>query len=125
MTEYIDEAEGKDPKDVDEDKLVENVKPLIHKAGDILEECNQNIRGMDPDGRIQSKAKQNAGSGEASPEEQHLAEGLKTLTGSVQDTIDSCKKKIAKYPHAKEELNPLWSLMSGMSLHVQCCHAYR
>lgn len=114
MMEYVEDANNKPKEEVDEQALVDNVKPLIHKSSDILNECNSNIRGMDPDGRIQSKAKQNAGSSESTPEENHLAEGLKTLTGSVTDTIDKAKKKVSGLPHAKKELNPLWYLMEGM-----------
>ena len=37
---------------------------------------------------------------------------LKELTGTVMQTIDSAKKKIAGMPHAKKELNPLWGLLA-------------
>ena len=67
---------------------------------------------MDPDGRIQTNAKYKAASREATPEEFHLAEQLKEMTGSTVTTIDNAKKKIAGMPHAKKELNPLWSLLA-------------
>lgn len=35
------------------------------------------------------------------------------LTGSVSQTIEGAKKKIAGMPHAKKELNPLWALLAG------------
>jgi hypothetical protein len=70
------------------------------------------IRGLDPDGRIQSNAKNKTEGREASPEEYRLAEQLKELAGSVTETIDGAKKKIAGMPHAKKELNPLWGLLA-------------
>jgi hypothetical protein len=88
------------------------VKPLIEEGGKILTETNGQIRGMDPDGRIQRNAKHKSGTKEASPEEHHLAEMLKELTSGVQETIDDAKNKIEGMPHAKEELNPLWGLLT-------------
>jgi len=70
------------------------------------------IRGLDPDGRIAAQAKHKASSQEASPEEYRLAEALKELTGSVTETIEKAKKKIAGMPHAQKELNPLWGLLA-------------
>lgn len=104
---------------------------MIEEGGRILQEANGAIRGMDPDGRIQSQAKQKAKAHEASPEEYRLAEQLKEvsgqpffpennalmlihsqLTGNVYTTIDKAKKKIEGMPHAKKELNPLWGLLT-------------
>ena len=88
------------------------MKPLLEEGGSILQECNGAIRALDPDGRIQSQAKHNTASREATPEEHRLAEQLKELTGSITQTIDQAKKKLAGMPHAKKELNPLWALLS-------------
>ncbi|KFA51416.1 hypothetical protein S40293_03201 [Stachybotrys chartarum IBT 40293] len=112
MTEKIEAVERQPKEERDEEELVKQVRPLIEDASKILTETNGAIRGMDPDGRIQRNAKQKAASREASPEEHHLAEVLKELTGTVTTTIDSCKRKIADMPHAKKELNPLWGLLS-------------
>jgi len=112
ITEAIDAAE-KQPKDeLDEQKLVDTVKPLLEEGGQVLQECNGAVRALDPDGRIQANAKHKTASREATPEEYRLAEQLKELTGSVMQTIDSAKKKIAGMPHAKKELNPLWGLLA-------------
>jgi hypothetical protein len=67
---------------------------------------------LDPDGRIQTNAKHKTASREATAEEYRLAEQLKELTGTVAQTIDQAKKKIAGMPHAKKELNPLWGLLA-------------
>jgi hypothetical protein len=91
---------------------LDSVKPLLEEGGSILQECNGAIRALDPDGRIQSQAKHNTASKEATPEEHRLAEQLKELTGSITQTIDQAKKKIAGMPHAKKELNPLWALLA-------------
>ena len=49
---------------------------------------------------------------EATPEEYRLAEMLKELTGDVQNTIDSAKKRLEGMPHAQKGLNPLWGLLN-------------
>ncbi|XMA10975.1 hypothetical protein WAI453_003766 [Rhynchosporium graminicola] len=112
ITDEIDAVERQKEADRDEQKLVDKVKPLIEEGGRILTETNGTIRGMDPNGRITSHAKQKAATREASPEEHHLAELLKELTGNVTQTIEKAKKKIAGMPHAKKELNPLWNLLA-------------
>ncbi|ERS95236.1 uncharacterized protein SPSK_06590 [Sporothrix schenckii 1099-18] len=107
------EAADRQPKDeLDEEGLVKEVKPLIEEGGKILTEANGVVRGLDPDGRIQSQAKHHAATHEATPEEYHLADVLKELTGKVTTTIDGAKKKLENMPKAKKELNPLWGLLS-------------
>lgn len=107
------EVADRTPKDeLDEEQLVQDVKPLIEEGGRILQECNGAIRGLDPDGRIAANAKARAASHEATPEEYALAESLKELTTTVVKTIDNAKKKIADMPHAKKGLNPLWGLLT-------------
>ena len=91
---------------------MKNVRPLIEEGGRQLEETNKEIRQLDPDGKLQMQAKQRASEGEATPEENRLAENLKDLTGNVTEAIDNAKRKIAGMPHAKEKLNPLWALLS-------------
>lgn len=108
----VDSAERQPKEERDEQKLVDTVKPLLEEGGSILQECNGAVRALDPDGRIQREAKQHSASREATPEEHHLAEQLKEMTGSVMQTIDQAKKKIAGMPHAKKELNPLWGLLA-------------
>lgn len=112
LRQAIDSAERQKPEDLDEQKLVDTVKPLIEQGHQILMEANGVIRGLDPDGHIAAQAKGRTGSGEATPEEHRLAEVLKELTGNVTKTIENAKKKIAGMPHAKKELNPLWGLLA-------------
>ncbi|BEI87257.1 hypothetical protein CcaverHIS002_0706030 [Cutaneotrichosporon cavernicola] len=107
------EAAENTPKDqLDEKKLVAQVRPLIEEGGRLLSEANGTIRGMDPDGRIQQNAKYKAATHEATPEEYHLAEVLKELTGTVAKTIDDAKRKLEGMPRAQKKLNPLWRLLS-------------
>ncbi|KAJ5626146.1 hypothetical protein N7510_002455 [Penicillium lagena] len=112
ITEYIEKADRTPKEELDEEKLVENVKPLLEEGGRILQECNGSIRALDPDGRIASTAKARAASREASSEEYQLADMLKQLTETVVKTIDNGRKRIADMPHAKKQLNPLWGLLS-------------
>ncbi|KAF8850877.1 hypothetical protein BDZ45DRAFT_602267, partial [Acephala macrosclerotiorum] len=112
ITETIDAAERQPKEELDEQKLVDAVKPLIEQGSQILTEANGVIRGLDPDGRITGNAQGRTAAREATPEEYRLAEVLKELTGNVTQTIENAKKKIAGMPHAKKELNPLWALLA-------------
>ncbi|KAL6872749.1 hypothetical protein J3F83DRAFT_759867 [Trichoderma novae-zelandiae] len=112
ITDKINTAERTPKEELDEEQLVREVKPLIEEGGKILTETNGTIRGLDPDGRIQRNAKHKAGTKEASPEEYHLADVIKELTGTITQTIDNAKSKIEGMPHAKKELNPLWGLLA-------------
>jgi len=112
ITDYIEAADRTPRDELDEEELVNNVKPLIEEGGRILQECNGSLRGLDPDGRIAAQAKGRAGTKEATPEEYRLADLLKELTTTVVTTIDNAKKKINDMPHAKKKLNPLWGLLT-------------
>lgn len=66
-------------EELDEQKVVDEVKPLIEEGGRILQEANGVIRGLDPDGRIAANAKHKTAAREASPEEYRLADLLKEV----------------------------------------------
>lgn len=107
------EKADRTPKDeLDEEKLVQTVKPLLEEGGRILQECNGAIRALDPDGRIAATAKARAASRDATPEEYQLADMIKELTETVIKTIDNGKRRIVDMPHAKKKLSPLWGLLS-------------
>jgi len=112
ITDYIEAADRTPRDELDEEELVNNVRPLIEEGSRILQECNGSLRGLDPDGRIAAQAKGRSETREASPEEYRLADLLKELTTTVVTTIDNAKKKISDMPHAKKKLNPLWSLLT-------------
>jgi len=112
ITENIEAAERQPKEELDEQKLVDAVRPLIEQGGAILTETNGMVRALDPDGRISANAKHKTAAREATPEEYRLAEVLKELAGNVTQTIENAKKKIAGMPHAKKELNPLWGLLA-------------
>ncbi|KAL3475415.1 hypothetical protein BJX99DRAFT_229568 [Aspergillus californicus] len=111
ITDHVDKAEKTPKEELDEEKLVKDVKPLLEEANGHLQECNGAIRAMDPDGSIAANAKARAAAHEASPEEHNLADKLKELTDTVVRTIENGRKKIDGMPHAKKELNPLWGLL--------------
>ncbi|KAM0552593.1 hypothetical protein ACHAPJ_007690 [Fusarium lateritium] len=112
INDKISAAEAQKPEERDEEELVRQVKPLIEDGGKILTETNGIIRGLDPDGRISRNAKQQTASGEATPEEAHLANVLKELSTEIQTTIEEGKRKLEGMPHAKKEINPLWGLLA-------------
>lgn len=112
ISDHLEKAERTPKDELDEEKLVQAVKPLLEEGGRILQECNGSIRALDPDGRIAATAKARAASRDATPEEYHLADMLKELTETVVTTIDNGRKRIADMPHAKKKLNPLWGLLS-------------
>jgi hypothetical protein len=112
ITEYIEKADRTPKDELDEEELVNNVKPLIEEGSRILQECNGSLRGLDPDGRIAQQAKGRAQTRDATPQEYRLADLLKELTTNVVTTIDNAKKKLQDMPHAKKKLNPLWALLT-------------
>ncbi|CAG8371285.1 unnamed protein product [Penicillium salamii] len=112
ITDAIEKADRTPKEELDEEKLVQQVKPLLEEGGRILQECNGSIRALDPDGRIAATAKARAASRDATPEEYQLADQIKELTETVVKTIDNGKKHIADMPHAKKKLSPLWGLLS-------------
>ncbi|KAK0621622.1 hypothetical protein B0T17DRAFT_591473 [Bombardia bombarda] len=112
ITDKIDIAEATPEDERDEEALVREVRPLIEEGGRILNEAKGVIKGLDPDGRIAANAKHKTAAREATPEEYHLADLLKDLTGDVTNCIENAKRKLELMPHAKKELNPLWGLLS-------------
>lgn len=111
-SQKIDKAERTPEDERDEEALVREVRPLIEEGGRILTEAKGVIKGLDPDGRISANAKHKTATREATPEEYHLADVLKDLTGDVTQCIENAKKKLEDMPHAKKELNPLWGLLN-------------
>ncbi|KAF4236637.1 hypothetical protein CNMCM6457_002007 [Aspergillus fumigatiaffinis] len=112
IAELLEKADRTPRDELDEDKLVKDVRPLIEEGGQVLQECNGAIRALDPDGSIASTAKARAASHEATPEEYALAEKIKELSELVMTTIENGRKRIADMPHAKKKINPLWALLS-------------
>jgi hypothetical protein len=108
----VEKADRTPKEELDEEELVNQVKPLLEEGGRILSECNGSLRGLDPDGSIAATAKARAAQGDATQEEHRLAELLKDLTTNVVKTIDNARKRIADMPHAKKKLNPLWGLLT-------------
>jgi hypothetical protein len=108
----MEQADRTPREELDEEELVNNVKPLIEEGSRILQECNGSLRGLDPDGHIAAQAKGRAQTRDATPEEYRLADLLKELTTTVVTTIDNAKKKLQDMPHAKKKLNPLWALLT-------------
>jgi len=112
MTEHLNKAASKPKDEVDEEKLVETVKPLIEQATGILKDTHGQIKGADPSGKVQSRAKQNSAEGRNStPDEQRLADGLAKLTGDVTKAIENAKEKLKGMPHAKNKLGPLLAML--------------
>ncbi|KAJ5341006.1 hypothetical protein N7541_010130 [Penicillium brevicompactum] len=112
ITEHLERADRTPRDELDEEKLVQIVKPLIEDAGNMLQECKSTVRALDPDGSIAASAKVHSSTHEATPEEYQLADLLKQLTQTVTTTIENGRRRIADMPHAKKKLNPLWALLS-------------
>ncbi|RLM00747.1 hypothetical protein CFD26_108622 [Aspergillus turcosus] len=112
IAELLEKADRTPRDELDEEKLVKDVRPLIEEGGQVLQECNGAIRALDPDGSIAANAKARAASHEATPEEYALAEKIKELSELVMTTIENGRKRIADMPHAKKKINPLWALLS-------------
>ena len=81
ITHLIDKVDSTPDDQVDEKKLVEDLKPLIEQGNRILQECNGGILGLDPEGRIVGRSR--AGThDDVTAEEYHLA-GVLGLVGQL------------------------------------------
>ncbi|KAL4801873.1 hypothetical protein BDV18DRAFT_167221 [Aspergillus unguis] len=112
ITQRTEKASRTPKEELDEEQLVKDVKPLIEKAGNGLQECKGSLRALDPDGHIAATAKARSASHEATPAEYQLADSLKELTQTIVETIENGRQYISDMPHAKKKLNPLWALLS-------------
>ncbi|KAJ7277897.1 hypothetical protein C8J57DRAFT_1013496, partial [Mycena rebaudengoi] len=112
IRKHIENMEARKEEDRDEAELVKNVKPLLEQAEKILNETNGAVRGADPDNRLSNKAQRNMQDHKASPEEQRLAEALKTMVQEVGGTLEWAKDKLDSYPKAKKDLGPLFEAVS-------------
>jgi len=112
ISEECDKA-SKTPKDeVDEEALVNKLRPLIEEATKILHETHGAIKGMDPEGKAANKAQRNYDDHNATEEEQRLAKGLCELTGDVTNTIQEAKEKIKDLPKAGPQLGAMMDLLT-------------
>jgi len=114
MIERCEEAEHKQRNntDFDEKAFVESMKPIIKQAQDILEATLDQVKAVDPEQKVQRRAKRNAEDEKASPNQRTIADGLSKLSGEVQKTIEECKKKVKNMPMAKSELGNMFGMLS-------------
>ncbi|KAJ7617331.1 hypothetical protein FB45DRAFT_1007881 [Roridomyces roridus] len=107
IRKHIENMEARKEEDRDEAELVQNVRPLLQQAEQILNETNGAVRGADPDNRLSNKATRNMQDHKATPEEQRLAEALKVLMQEVGGTIEWARDKLDSFPKAKRDLGPM------------------
>lgn len=112
INEEVEKANKTDKEDLDEEALVNKLRPVIEEASTILHETLGKIKGMDPDGKIANQATRNYEDHHATPEEQRLAKALAELTGDVTKTIENAKEKIKDMPKAGPQLGALLGLLS-------------
>lgn len=111
VNNFIAEEDRKDPKERNEDELVKKCSPLISQAGDILQKCNSNVRGLDPSGQLRMRAQGE----DALPEERRAASLLNELTGDTVRQINDAKAKLQNMPKAEKKMSGLWKMV-GMPL---------
>ncbi|KAF8455937.1 hypothetical protein BGX38DRAFT_1087752 [Terfezia claveryi] len=124
ITEEVDKANKTDPDELDEEALVNNLRPVVEEASGILNETLGKIKGMDPEGKIANNAQRKYDDHNATAEEQRLAKALATLTGDVTTTVQNAKEKIKNMPHAGPQLgallgllqDPLFQILSAVGL---------
>ncbi|RDW61173.1 DUF3659 domain-containing protein [Aspergillus mulundensis] len=116
----IEEANLKPKNRLASERLVEDVKPLITSAGDILQDCNNTLRALDSNGAIASAIKTRGHSTHDVTTitiEYQIAEVLKALAQTIIDTITTSRYRLAEMsremPYARRKINPLWTLLSG------------
>ncbi|KAF8420474.1 hypothetical protein EV426DRAFT_612452 [Tirmania nivea] len=111
ITEEVDKANNTDPEELDEEALVNKLKPTIEEASRILHETLGQIKALDPEGKIANNAQRKYDDHNATAEEQRLAKALAELTGNVTKTIENAKGKIKNMPHAGPQLGALLGLL--------------
>ncbi|RPB22806.1 hypothetical protein L211DRAFT_839188 [Terfezia boudieri ATCC MYA-4762] len=124
ITEEVDKANKTDPDELDEEALVNKLRPVVEEASGILNETLGKIKGMDPEGKIANNAQRKYDDHNATSEEQRLAKALATLTGDVTTTVQNAKEKIKNMPHAGPQLgamlgllqDPLFQILSAVGL---------
>lgn len=97
--------------ELDEEKLVDQVKPLIEQATNTLQETHGGIKALDPSGMLSKRAQAKTAERQATPEEYRLSDLLKELTEKVENTIDEAKRRIQDMPKAKKDLGPLLDVL--------------
>ncbi|KAJ4476531.1 hypothetical protein C8R41DRAFT_532848 [Lentinula lateritia] len=94
-------------EDRNEGELVQQVKPLLQQAEQIMNETQGMIKGADPENKISQRAQNHQKAHKATPEEQRLAEALKVMIEEVGGTIEWARNKLDAFPKAKKDLGPL------------------
>lgn len=107
MNTYIQEEDQKDPKARNEDELVEKCTPLITQAGEALQRCNSDIRGLDGTGELRMRAQGD----DALPEERRAAKYLSELTGETTRSVEEAKAKLKNMPKAEKKMSGLWKMI--------------
>ncbi|KAL4753456.1 hypothetical protein BDW72DRAFT_201579 [Aspergillus terricola var. indicus] len=125
ITLDIEEANRKPKNRLAAERLVKDIRPLITSAGDILQDCNNTLRCLDPDNQIASTMKSYEhpytvpGS---MTSEYRLASLLKDLAQTVIDTITAGRHRLSEMskemPCAGRKLNPLWTLLSNRLFNI-------
>ncbi|KAF8824125.1 hypothetical protein HHX47_DHR9000471 [Lentinula edodes] len=114
-------------EDRNEGKLVQQVKPLLQQAEQIMNKIQGMIKGADLENKIFQQAQNDQKAHRANPEEQRLAEASKVMIEEVGGTIAWARNKLDAFPKAKKDLagvgmlligvlNLLGSLLSGLGL---------
>jgi flagellar hook-basal body complex protein FliE len=124
ITETVDKANKTPKEDLDEDALVDKLKPVIEEAQGVLNETLGLVKGLDPTGAIAKNAQKNTSNHQATAAEQKLAVALTQLTGDVTKTIENAKEKIKDMPKAGPKLgallgllqDPLFQILSAVGL---------
>ncbi|CAO1636487.1 unnamed protein product [Sympodiomycopsis kandeliae] len=112
ITEALDKGDRERQNDeLDEQKLVDHVKPLIQQAADTLGECHGGIKALDPDGKLAKRAQSKTSERNATPEEYRLGDLLKELSEKVENTIEESKRRIQDMPKAKKDLGPMLDIL--------------
>jgi len=112
MTDEVNKANKTPKEDLDEQALVDKLRPLIELCAEILHETQGKIKGMDPDCKLANQAQRNYADHNATAEEQRLAKSLAELTGDVTKTIENAKEKIKDMPKAGPQLDAMFGLLT-------------
>ncbi|KIK65438.1 hypothetical protein GYMLUDRAFT_56159 [Collybiopsis luxurians FD-317 M1] len=111
IRKHIENMDSRKEEDRNEDELVQQVKPLLQQAEQIMNETYGMMKGADPDNKISNRAQNHQKAHKATPEEQRLAEALKVMIEEVGGTIEWARNKLDSFPKAKRDLGPLFDAL--------------
>lgn len=100
------DKDGPNPDKVAQEKAAADVEPLINKAKCILNDSNEKVRSVDPDGKIAAEAQGKSVDSNPSAEDEMVGRALTNLIGTLIGGIEYSMEKVTNMPILKSKTLP-------------------